>query len=141
MVLTLGIEQDRHLFSNTQSLTKHQKRCSIFCMDKIINVVFYQTHQGKESVKDWLMSLAIDDRKAIGQKIKTVEFGWPLGMPLVRKLSKGLWEVRIEISNGIARVIFSLVNNQMVLLHGFIKKTQKTPKNDLELALKRMRDI
>ena len=109
-------------------------------MDKIINVVFYQTKQGKEPVKEWLMTLREYDRK-VGTEIKTVEYGWPLGMPLVRSLSSGLWEVRIDILHGIARVLFSLVNNQMVLLHGFIKKSQKTPKPDLELALKRMKDI
>ncbi len=82
-----------------------------FHMDKIINVVFYQTPQGKEPVKEWLMELREYDRKAIGTEIKTVEYGWPLGMPLVRKLASGLWEIRIDIQDGIARVLFSLVNN------------------------------
>lgn len=60
-------------------------------------------------------------------------------MPLVRKLEKNLWEVRTPITDGIARVIFTVIDNQMVLLHGFIKKSQKTPKNELELARKRLK--
>ncbi len=68
---------------------------------------------------------------------KTVEMGWPLGMPLVRSLGKGLWEVRSSFREGIARVIFKMVDQQMVLLHGFVKKSQKTPSQDMEIALRR----
>ena len=110
-------------------------------MEKIISVVFYRTTQGKEPVKEWLMELKEDDRKTIGKEIKTVEYGWPLGMPLVRKLAKGLWEVRVDIKNGIARVLFTLINSQMVLIHGFVKKSQKTPLQDIALAQKRIKDI
>jgi phage-related protein len=80
-----------------------------------------------------------DDRQRIGEDIKTAQFGWPLGMPLVRKLEKNLWEVRTPITNGIARILFTVIGNQMVLLHGFAKKSQKTPKNELETAHKRLK--
>jgi phage-related protein len=77
--------------------------------------------------------------RVIGQDIKTVQFGWPLGMPVVRKLDKGLWEVRSRLPDRIARVIFTTGESRMVLLHGFIKKAQKTPQEDLKLAKTRLR--
>lgn len=82
------------------------------------------------------------DRKVIGEDIKDVEFSWPIGMPLCRALGRGLWEVRSEITRGrIARVLFCTTQGRMVLLHGFIKKSRKTPASDVELALKRMREV
>ena len=90
----------------------------------------------------WLKSLQEEDRKVIGEDIKDVEFSWPIGMPLCRSLGRGLWEVRSDLSGGrIARVLFCIASSQMVLLHGFIKKTQKTPAADIEMALKRKKDI
>ena len=103
-----------------------------------LQVVFYKTDSGKEPVRDWLKELNKDDRKVIGKDIKTVQFGWPLGMPLVRKIEKGLWEVRIQLDNRIARILFTSHNGIMVLLHGFIKKSQKTPTKDLKIAKQRM---
>lgn len=101
---------------------------------------FYRTLSGREPVREWLKGLPVADRKIIGEDIKDVEFSWPVGMPLVRSLGRGLWEVRSEITDGkIARVIFCIDNNEMFLLHGFIKKTQKTPQRDMELGLNRMR--
>lgn len=87
-------------------------------------------------MRDWLKSLpSREDRKRIGEDIKTVEFGWPVGMPVCRPLGEGIYEVRTNLTNNrIARVLFYLSNNRMILLHGFIKKTQKTPDEDLELA-------
>ncbi len=81
------------------------------------------------------------DRKTIGEDIKTVQYGWPLGMPLVRSLGAGLWEVRIRLDNRIARVLFVLEGATMVLLHGFIKKTQAIPKADLDLARDRLKQL
>lgn len=81
------------------------------------------------------------DRKAIGKDIKTVQFSWPLGMPLVRKLAPGLWEIRSSIQVGIARVLFTVVSEAMVLLHGFVKKTQKTPQTELETARRRLIEV
>ena len=93
-------------------------------------------------MRDWLKSLGGEDRLIIGTDIKTIEFGWPIGMPVSRSLGNSLFEVRSNISNGrIARVVFSIVDGYMVLLNGFIKKTQKTPKEEIDLALKRLKDI
>jgi len=89
-------------------------------------------------VRQWLKNLEAEDRRTIGEDIKDVEFSWPIGMPLVRALGRELWEVRSSLPHGrIARVIFCVEENCMVLLHGFIKKTQKTPKQEIDLALKR----
>ena len=89
------------------------------------------------------MSLEKADRIRIGEAVMTVEFGWPIGMPVCRALSryKDLWEVRAKITHGcIARVIFYVSNGEMILLHGFIKKTQKTPQKELDLAVKRKKE-
>jgi phage-related protein len=107
----------------------------------ILNVVFYRTEAGNEPVRDWLKSLEREQRKLIGEDIKTAQFGWPLGMPLIRKLEKNLWEVRSHLPDGIARVIFTLREPYLVLLHGFIKKTQKTPATKLATARKRLSNL
>ena len=104
-----------------------------------LDVRFFKTNGGTEPVRDWLLELSATDRKTIGADIKTVQFGWPLGMPLVRKLDKELWEVRIHLESRIARVLFTVSAGKIVLLHGFIKKSQATPKADLDLAKDRMR--
>jgi phage-related protein len=89
-------------------------------------------------VREWLKALGAEDRKVIGEDIKDVEFSWPIGMPLVRSLGRELWEVRSSLPRGrIARVLFCVEPGCMVLLHGFIKKTHKTPPHDMDLALKR----
>lgn len=107
----------------------------------VLDVRFYSTKAGTEPVRDWLRSLDDKVRKIIGDDIKTVQMGWPLGMPLVGNLEPGLWEVRINVPDGIARVLFATEGQTMILLHGFIKKTQRTPKQDLELARKRMKEV
>jgi phage-related protein len=109
---------------------------------KRLPAAFYQLPSGREPVREWLKALEEEDRKIVGEDIKDVEFSWPIGMPLCRSLGKGLWEVRSDLAGGrIARVIFCIVRSQMVLLHGFIKKTQKTPAADLEVALRRKKEI
>jgi phage-related protein len=108
-------------------------------LQPLLEVRFFQTNSGKEPVRDWLKALNKDDRRSIGEDIKTAQFGWPLGMPLVRKLEKNLWEVRTPMTHAMARIIFTVTGNQMVLLHGFIKKSQKTPKGELEIARKRLK--
>lgn len=108
----------------------------------ILTIRFYCTAAGNEPVRAWLKeSIAADARKAIGADIKTVQFGWPLGMPVVRKLEAGLWEVRTTIPEGIARVLFTVEGAAMVLLHGFVKKSEKTPKTDMELARTRKKEV
>ncbi len=100
---------------------------------------FYRSDVGGEPVRDWLKALPVAERKIIGEDIKTVQFGWPLGMPLVAHLESGIWEVRTRLSTRIARVLFALDRDVMVLLHGFIKKEQKTPKPELDLAKERLK--
>lgn len=112
------------------------------CPVKKVTVKFFKSGNDNEPVKNWLRSLSSNDRKIIGVDIKTVELGWPIGMPLVRKLNKGLWEVRSDLYEGcIGRVLFTVKGHDMVLLHGFIKKSQKTPKKDLNLANNRRRAV
>ena len=109
---------------------------------KKITARFYLTAMGAKPVREWLLSLSEEDRRVIGKDIQKVEFGWPIGMPYCRGIGHGLWEVRSNLSGGrIARVIFTIVGGEMVLLHGFEKKTQKTPMHDIELALRRKREI
>ncbi len=109
---------------------------------KRVPAAFYTSDNGAQPVRDWLLGLSKDDRKAVGEDIKTVEFGWPVGMPTCRSMGGGLYEVRTNLEDKkIARVLFCFADNHMVLLHGFIKKTQKTPKQDLELAKKRKKDV
>ena len=109
---------------------------------KKLQARFYETASGRKPVREWLFDLAEEDRRAIGYDIQTVEFGWPVGMPTCRPLGDGLWEVRSNLSGGtIGRVIFCIVSGDMVLLHGFIKKTRRTPPQDIALAQKRRKEI
>src|SRR5439155_11049775 len=107
--------------------------------EPILSVAFFGTAAGNEPVREWLKSLPREERRIIGEDIKAVQFGWPLGMPLVRKLDTGLWEVRSHLPGGISRVMFTAAKGRMILLHGFIKKSQKTPKGDLDLVTTRLR--
>lgn len=106
--------------------------------EPILRVVFFRSEAGGESVREWLLGLRREDRKAVGSDIKTAQYGWPLGMPLIRKLEPGLWEVRSHIGGGIARVMFTADDGVMVLLHGFVKKSAKTPATDLKTARQRL---
>lgn len=110
-------------------------------MQPILDVRFYATDMGSEPVREWLKLLPASERRTVGEDIKTVQFGWPLGMPLVRNMGGGIWEVRIRLENRIARVLFVLEGSTMVLLHGFIKKTQATPQADLDLAKDRLKQL
>jgi phage-related protein len=108
-------------------------------MSRVLDVRFFRTDAGSEPVREWLRQLPATERKAIGECIKTVQFGWPLGMPLVRHIGGDIWEVRINLSNRTARVLFTLDDQSMVLLHGFVKKQQKTPGPHLALATDRLK--
>ena len=108
-------------------------------MKPTLNTSFVRSDSGNEPVREWLKTLPAADRRIMGEDIKTVQFGWPLGMPLVRRLDGGIWEIRVKLENRIARILFSLEGSTMVILHGFIKKQQTTPKQDLDLAKERLR--
>ncbi|WP_322092631.1 type II toxin-antitoxin system RelE/ParE family toxin [Paraburkholderia bannensis] len=110
-------------------------------LEPVLSVHFFCTESGNEPVRHWLRELDAAERKTIGEEIKTVQIGWPLGMPLVRKLARDLWEVRIRLPSRIARIIFTIEGGAMVLLHGFIKKSQATPQEDMALAKERLRAL
>ena len=103
--------------------------------DPVLKVVFFRAASGREPVRQWLRDLSREDRKVIGEDLKLVQFRWPLGMPLVRKMEANLWEVRCNLSKGrTARVLFTAGGSEMALLHGYIKKSRRTPQGDLSLA-------
>jgi phage-related protein len=107
-----------------------------------IPVVFYRTRAGAELVRDWLRSLDERDRSAIGLDLMRVQFRWPVGMPLCRSMGDGMWEVRTNLpSSRIARTLFYVARDRIVVLHGFIKKSQKTPDEELALARKRKKEF
>ncbi len=107
-----------------------------------VPVRFYRSETGKEPVREWLRGLDDSDRRAIGLDLMRVQFGWPIGMPLVRSLKGGLWEVRSALpSQRIARLVLCFHDGMLIVLHGFIKKTQKTPADDLTLARRRMTEV
>jgi phage-related protein len=104
-----------------------------------ITVVFWRSETGREPVRDWLKSLPQEDRRVVGFDLRKLQIGWPVGMPLCRSLGGGLWEMRSSLpSNTISRVIFMFEDGVIVLLNGFIKKTQKTPPAEISLAQRRM---
>jgi phage-related protein len=102
-----------------------------------LRVRFYREDSGVEPVREWLKRLPVEERRSIGADIKTIQFRWPLGLPWVRPLGGGLWEVRSNLANRKARVVFVIDGGEMFLLHGFIKKTQRIPVAELDLARKR----
>jgi phage-related protein len=109
---------------------------------KRLPAAFYRSARGAEPVRDWLKELSDDDRRVLGYDIGLVEFGWPIGMPLCRALGGGLWEVRSSLAgNRIARVIVCIAHDRVVLLHGFIKKTQRAPRADLDIARNRQKEV
>ena len=106
-------------------------------MPRQLPAVFFRTETGREPVRAWLKDLQKDERKIIGIDIMTVQFRWPLGMPLVRNIGSGIHEIRSTLPTRIARTLFFVHEGEIILLHGFIKKTRKTPNDDRALALQR----
>jgi phage-related protein len=107
-----------------------------------IPLVFFRTASGRELVREWLKEFDREDRLEIGADLQRVQYRWPLGMPLCRALGEGLWEVRTNLpSRTTARVLICFHDETLYALHGFVKKTQKTPPDDLKLARNRMKEI
>jgi phage-related protein len=106
----------------------------------ILTAIFYQSSSGSEPVRNWLKALPKLERKVIGEDIAYVQFKWPIGKPRVDHLRGAIWEIRSSLGTRIARTLFAVENSQLVLLHGFIKKTQKTPKRDIDVAEKRFKE-
>jgi phage-related protein len=110
-------------------------------IEKRIAIYFYQSPSGNEPVREWLKSMSKYDREIIGKDLLKLEMGFPIGMPLCRSLGNGLWECRSDLPQGrISRVIFCVKNERLIALNGFIKKTQKTPPSEIDLALKRKKE-
>jgi len=108
----------------------------------IIPVQFYRSEAGNEPVREWLRGVEEGDRRAIGTDLRRVQFRWPVGMPLVRNLKDGLWEIRTTLpGQRIARLILCFHDGVLVVLHGFIKKKEKTLPADLALAKHRMKGM
>src|SRR3954462_818213 len=102
---------------------------------------FFRTARGREPVLDWLRTLDKEERRIIGVDLMRVQFGWPTGMPLVRSLKDGLWEVRSNLhSQRTAGLLLCFHGEKLVVVDGFIKKTQKTVPSDLALAIRRMKE-
>lgn len=111
-------------------------------MQKItrIPVHFYKTKSGSEPVREWLTGLPAEDRRSIGEDIAYVQYKWPIGKPRVDHIVGAIWEVRSKLGNRIARTLFAMESGKMILLHGFIKKTQQTPAAEIALAQKRLKE-
>jgi phage-related protein len=109
---------------------------------KILPVYFYEEESGASPVLKWLKDLSKEDRKIIGNDIKVIQNDWSvaIGTSVVKSLGKSLWEVRSKLDNRIARILFFIDNGEIILLNGFIKKTQKTPIQEIDLAIKRMKN-
>ena len=107
---------------------------------KRLDAVFFRTRNANEPVREWLKGLSKEQRRTLGEDFAYVQFKWPIGKPRVDHLRGSIWEVRANLGNRIARTLFAVVGGQMVLLHGFIKKTQRTSNDDIELAEKRFKE-
>ena len=109
---------------------------------KPIPLVFWRSATGREPVREWLNQLSREDKRTVGQDIAKVQYGWPAGLPLCRPLSAGLWEIRTSLpSKREARVFFGFHDGMLIALHAMIKKTQKTPAEDLALARQRFKEL
>lgn len=121
-----------YFFRYTKSALSKSRKPALECR-------FYRLDSGREPVREWLKKLPVDVRQEVGSDIALVQWRWPVGKPLVDGMSGGLWEVRTSFDGNIYRVLFCCSGSTMVLLHGFKKKTQKTPKADLEIGRRRMK--
>lgn len=118
--------------------------------EKKIHAVFYKTDSGNEPVKDELLELGRPTKTMIGEDIKFVEYNWKVDRPYVDQLKKGngstektIYEVRSKVEDGNVkkeyRTLFFVFNDLMVLVHIFVKKSQKTPKTEIDVAWDRMK--
>lgn len=124
--------------NNSSKRTKNGTLKQNWNHQKARPVVFYQSVSGREPVREWLKQLDPVSRKKLGEDLLTLQLGWPLGMPLAKKIETGLWEQRSKVENGIARILFTVAAGRLILLHGFVKKSRKIPSSELELARKRL---
>jgi len=108
---------------------------------KGFDVVFFETASGKQPVREYIKGLSKEDQKEVGADIRVVQDNFPMGLPLVRKLKPELWEIRSFIKDGINRVFFTFFNKQIILLHAIVKKMQKTPLKEIDVAIERLKEF
>ena len=108
---------------------------------KMFEVVFFETENGRQPVREYILDLTKQDKKELGADIRSVQMGFPMGLPLVRKVVSGLWEIRSMLKDGICRVFFTIAEHNIILLHAFTKKTKKIPLNELSIAKERLKDF
>ena len=106
-----------------------------------LQVVFFETESGNQPVRDFILERTRENRKEMGSDIFAVQKGFPLGLPLVEKLDTDLWEVRCHLSDGICRIFFTIFQETMVLLHGYIKKSQKITLKEMKTAKGRLAEF
>jgi phage-related protein len=104
----------------------------------VLQAVFFRSNSGREPVRDWLASLPVADKRKMGRDMRRLQLQWPIGMPLVRKIEPGLWEMRSTLSSGKARLLFTVDRGLLVALHGFTKRSAKIPATELQIARKRL---
>jgi phage-related protein len=108
---------------------------------RAFEAVFYETTNGKQPVREFIKDLTKEDQKEVGADIRIVQENFPIGLPLVRKVKPELWEIRSTLKDGICRVFFTFFTENIVLLHAFVKKTQKTPPKEIDIAFERLKDF
>jgi phage-related protein len=105
-------------------------------------VIFFRTAGGNEPVREWLRGLGREEKAVIGDDLRTIQFGFPIGMPLCRSLAHGLYEARSSLpTKREARLIFFESKRRLVVVNGFIKKSRKTPDHEIALASARKREF
>ena len=93
-------------------------------------------------MREWLNELSRDEKRSIGRDLAKVQFGWPVGLPLCRPLSGGLWELRSRCRASARHpVFFGFHDGMLIALHAIFKKTQKTPAGELALAKQRLKEV
>ena len=108
---------------------------------KVFEIIFFESENGNQPAREFIKGLIKEDKKVVGADIRVVQTSFPIGLPLVRKIKPGLWEIRSDIKDGISRVFFTFVNEEIILLHGLVKKTQKTPQKEIDVAMVRMKEF
>ena len=106
-----------------------------------LQVVFFETESGSQPVRDFILRRTREERKEIGADVFAVQKGFPVGLPLVEKLDTGLWEIRSHLPDGICRILFTIHGQTIILLHGFVKKSQKIPVKELNTAKERLAEF
>jgi phage-related protein len=109
--------------------------------EKNFEVLFFKTENGNQPAREFMKDLSKEDKKIVGADIRIVQNSFPIGLPLVRKIKPGLWEIRSDVKDGISRVFFTFINEEIILLHGIVKKTQKTPPKEINIATERIKEF